>query len=418
MGHRPKWYWEEVMRRRGMETDMEFSGYEFFWLDRLQGSAQSQLLGCGVHGGRYWELNIDIPKLYKAMAKGNRNAFLRRLSVHLGQPEAFLKVPEDLPVNLRDTACFPSNCNERVLVNEIFEERFALPLMGPNAARKLRNATFEDVVQIQELADWSSIKIDFAIGGVDRISTTAGWRLESNPFCARTGQNEVDCDPTAENDHRPLFPTRPQRKRQLKMIMIFCDPVGRMEKHFMEFHYCFDHIGLDEAKRRGLVGLRPPNRTCFQSAMSILSEREGELSEFWIDRSVADHMPTMIALFSRRIAFAHQEQLRENSEQVLTSLAQFLGVEHSFQTRHFPRYNSVGGNRTDLCYNQSLVRELQRHLEPEYLMQEEILKKSGQSMPEALHKRITRCDRSEAARHCPLQRVCADDVTADGRWTT
>eukprot|EP00438_Fugacium_kawagutii_P023128 Skav208785 [mRNA] locus=scaffold931:124009:125416:- [translate_table: standard] len=307
MGHRPKWYWEEVMRRRGMDAmeTVELSGYEDLWLDQLQASAQSQVLGCDVHGGRYWELNIDLPKLYKATAKGSRHAFLRRLSIHLGQTETFLEMPEDLPVNWRDTVCVPSSCNQQVLVNEVFEERFARPLMGPNAARKLRNVTFQDVVQIQELADWSSIKIDFAIGGVDR------------------------------------------------------------------------------------------------------------LRRFWLERSVADHMPTMTTLFSGRIAFAHQEQLRENSEQVLTSLANFLGVEHSFQTSHFPRYNSVGGNRTDLCYNQSLVRELQRHLEPEYLMQEEILKQTGQSIPEALRKRITRCDRSETA-HCPLT-VCTDDVTT-GIW--
>ena len=46
MGHRPDWYWEEIMKRRGIDpASKPSSGYEDFWLDQLIGQAQIRLPG-------------------------------------------------------------------------------------------------------------------------------------------------------------------------------------------------------------------------------------------------------------------------------------------------------------------------------------------------------------------------------------
>lgn len=48
-------YWQEVFERRGL-PDRGVLGDEDSRVDRLSGEAQGQILGCGVHGGRYWEI--------------------------------------------------------------------------------------------------------------------------------------------------------------------------------------------------------------------------------------------------------------------------------------------------------------------------------------------------------------------------
>eukprot|EP00434_Breviolum_minutum_P023447 symbB.v1.2.020682.t1/scaffold1757.1/size102910/6 len=107
---------------------------------------------------------------------------------------------------------------------------------------------------------------------------------------------------------------------------------------------------------------------------------------------MAKHMPGLMHLFYGRTFLLHQEQLQENPHRVFNSIAKFLGVTRSFpEDTKFPRYNSIGGYRTDLCYNTTLVRELQEHMEPEYLMQEAILRAAKVSIPPSLRLRRTRC---------------------------
>ncbi|CAL1147100.1 unnamed protein product [Cladocopium goreaui] len=453
MDHQPDWYWEEVMRRRGIQlTSKPVSGYEDLWLDQLLGEAQMQVLGCGVHSGRYWEMSVDIRKLFRLMVKGSTFTLLRLLSRHIANTEDHLETPEDLPDIMRLSVCTPFSCDEDLVINRIFADHFAHKLMGPNAARKLGNFSFQDVLQVNELEDWSSINIDFVIGGTDSCGTSSLHKnLEQHPELAFSSTGE-DFFFTADLAHR-LLPLKSQvetynaqlehmkdgkwnssgvrpwligicnptifafglARRKLaamlkvKMIMILCDPVGRAEKLFMEYHYCFDDFA--DAKHRRLAAGRDETKPCFQSAKSLLSERFGKLKSFWQNRAVALHMPAMMHLFSGRLLFVHQEQLREDSERVFNSLTQFLGVKYPFRDdTRFHRYNSIGGNRTDLCYNHTLVRALQKYLEPEYQMQETILTQARESIPETLRKRVTRCDRPEAEfTYCPSRTACADE---------
>ena len=450
LGHQPDWYWEEVMKRRGLDS-RPVSGYEDLWLDQLLGEAQMQVLGCGVHSGRYWEMTLDIPKLFQLMVMGSKHILLRLLSIHIAKIEDHLQTHEDLPDIMRLSICAPSSCNEQLLVDRIFPEHFAPKLMGRNAARKLGNSSFGDVLHINELQDWSSIDIDFAIGGTDSCGTSSLHKnLGKHPeIVFSTVEEEFFF--TADLAHR-LLPLKSQvdaynarlqgikeqkwksagfqprlvgicnptifalglaRRKlaailKLKMIMILCDPVGRVEKLFMEYHYCFDD--LNDAKLRGLAAGRDETKPCLPSAESLLSERYGQLRQFWQNRAVATHMPAMMHLFSGRLIFVHQEQLREDSERVFLSLATFLGVTFSFGKTSFLRYNSIGGNRTDLCYNRSLIRALQRHLEPEYHMQEEILTQARESIPDSLRFRVTRCDRQAEEAYCPSRTAC--DITS------
>eukprot|EP00438_Fugacium_kawagutii_P009757 Skav236678 [mRNA] locus=scaffold406:87060:88502:- [translate_table: standard] len=459
MDHRPDWYWAEVMRRRGI-TSKPSSGYEDFWLDQLISEAQNQLQGCAVNGGRYWEVTVFTPKLFQALRGGSRPGFLRRMSILTGSTdEVYIRRPEDLPGLMRVSACFPSACNEEDLINRLFEDRFAVKFMGPKAAQKLGNASFQDVVQVQELEDWPSFNIHFAIGGASNCGTTSLLRnLNQHPEVAFSTLDEDEYF-TGDLAHR-LLPFRWQvenynarldrikdeKKKSsgirprlvgisnpnlfafglarrklaampdLKMIFILCEPMGRLEKIFMRYHYCFDD--LDEAQQRGLAGIRAPNQTCFQSAKSLLSERRGKLQDFWLQRgrSFADHMPSMMVLFSGRIRFVYQESLRDNPEQVFSLLSKFLGAKSSFPGHvTFPRYNSIGGNRTDLCYNQSWIRALQRHLEPEYRMLEDIMTIFAGYVPQSLRLRLTRCDVPEVAAqsYCPLRTACHGETNED-----
>lgn len=446
--HRPNWYWQEVSKRRGGLEPV--SGYEDLWLDRLFAEAQIQILGCSVHGGRYWEVVLDLPRLFQIIRRAARPIFLRLLSRLLVRTDDELNSMDDLPDVMRLSVCAPQVCDQDLMVDIIVPQFYAPMLMGAKPERKLLNRSFQDVVRVEELLDWSSINIDFAIGGTDGCGTSSLHRnLEQHPELAFSTVGE-DFFFTAELAHRllplksqvesyntqleeikdtklksvgfrpkimgicnpALFSTGLARRKlagmpNLKMIVILCDPLGRLEKNFMEYHYCFD--SLAEAKLRGLASGARDDEACFASAGSLLSERFGKLKRFWQRREVAVHMPTLMNLFTGRIIVVHQEQLRIRPNAVFSSLASFLGARYTFRSQtSFHRYNSVGGHRTDLCHNATLVSALKRHLEPEYQMQELLMKDAQELVPESLLLRSTRCDRiaTEEATYCPSRSAC------------
>ena len=446
MGHRPDWYWKEIMKRRGIDpASKPSSGYEDFWLEQLVGQAQMQAVGCSVHGGRYWEIMVDFRAIFDLMVRGTRFTFLRLLSLRIAQTESHVQTREDLPGMLRMSVCAPSSCDEQMLIDTIFPHYFAPLFMGPKAARKLGNASFQDVVQVNELQDWTSFNIDFAIVGTDTCGTSSlHQNLERHPEVTFSTVNEdyfwivalahrllpfknqVDrynaqlesiredkfrrygsrprligvCHPSIHSSElaRHILAAMPQ----VKIIMILCDPVNRLEKYFMHFAYCFDDLA-DAVHRRLASPIRDIS-PCFNSTTALLSEKDGKLKQFWQHREVAKHMPGLLHLFSGRIILLHQEQLQENPHRVFNSIAKFLGLTDSFpKDTKFPRYNSIGGYRTDLCHNLTLVRELQEHMEPEYLMQEKILREAKESIPASLSLRRTRCHNlaTHEVTYCP-----------------
>ena len=427
--HQPDWYWKEIWKKRGIGPS---SGYEDVWLDRLYGEAQAQILGCWVHGGRYWELTVNITKLFHMTTASSKPRFLRHLSRLSGQEDDL--DAESLP-DMRLSICAPQEC-EGDSMPSIFERTYAQKFMGRRASLRIGNSSLSDVLHIEELADWSSLHVDFVVGGVDGCGTSSLHRnLNEHPEIAFSTWAE-DFFFTEQLAHRLLplksqvdgynaqlktiadeqsrrFGIRPRligtcnptifsyalaRRKfasmpNLKMIVILCDPLGRMEKLFMEYHFC------------GQAGA--PKGQCFQSAGALLKERHRKLRRFWRSRAIAEHMPSMMSLFSGRILFVHQEQLRNHAQETYLSLANFLGARYSFpHETMFLRYNSVGGHRTDLCHNQTLVSLLKRELEPEYLMQETLMRAAEEVVPERLRRRLTRCDFAQDATSCPGRTAC------------
>ena len=59
-------YWKEVFQRRGL-TRTSLSGYEEDWLALVFGEAQTEIEG--VHGGLYWEVEMDFKRLYDALLR-------------------------------------------------------------------------------------------------------------------------------------------------------------------------------------------------------------------------------------------------------------------------------------------------------------------------------------------------------------
>ena len=422
-------------------------GYEDGWLDLLYGDAQNQILGCWVHGGRYWEVLVDLPELFRNMRRGiGRSRFLRGISSWLLGTENSLNTIEDLPKVMRLSVCAPQVCNEDLLVENIFQKAYAPKFMGPRPERNLANVSFKGFVNVEELFDWSSFEIDFAITGVNGCgSTSLNHNLNRHPEVVFSTMR-VDAVFTASLAHR-LLPLRSQvesfnqklevikeekwrssgvkprligicnpslfanglaRRKlagmpNLKILLILCDPVGRLEKNFMSYLYCFDSV--KDAKERGLAGDRGGNELCFESASALLTERLGKLKGFWDAQGIAAHMPRLENLFSGRMRIVHQEELRNDPKVAFESLMDFLEAKTSFPPdTSFPRYNAVGGHRTDLCHNASLLSALKLLLEPEYQMQELLLQ--NVSIPR-LRSRETRCERMEENRdHCPLTAAC------------
>ncbi|CAK8996348.1 unnamed protein product [Durusdinium trenchii] len=388
--HRPEWYWQEVFERRGL-PDRGVLGDEDSRVDRLSGEAQGQILGCGVHGGRYWEIQMYYQRLYDLAPKSMRTKILKAFAESSGANRP--RSGEELPPSMRVTLCIPAECDKPMIRETIIPRFFAPKHVGlePYEAKD----ALQNALDVNELADWSDINIDFVIGGVFFCGTTSLHRnLDKHPELAFSSPEEdyfitaqmahrllpLKSDVAAFNQqleaakdakaqatghrphlvgirnpmifHLPLARHKIARITKAKMILILCDPLGRLEKAFMFHLYCFQG-NLAEAKQQGLASNftflgSPRDDTCFDSASVLLTERDGELKSFWQHAEVAVHVPNLAQLFRGRMMVVHQEQLRRIPKNVFASLAHFLKVSPELipsSTRH----NSIGGHRTDLC---------------------------------------------------------------------
>lgn len=444
--HRPEWYWKEIFERRQIEPPGH-SGYEETWLDFLFGQAHDESLACQVNEGRHWELELDVRKLYDAVRISDRPSFMIRAA------NAFnIALPtqrSELPQHLRLCLCVPATCAAEEVVETVFAAQFAVEFMGDEPKSMLNGKSFRDVVEISELRDWSAINLDFVIGGVDSCGTASlHLNLEKHSEVAFL-TSDVDYFFTNKLAHRvlplkaqvdeynalvlaareakerltgvtplvgacvpALFSTALARIKMalipnLKLVMILCDPLGRLEKGFMHHYLCF--ADLEDAQRQGLAARASRHGSCYDSSAALLYEKEGELQSFWEDRQIAPHLPAVLLRFYERIFFLHQEELRRAPADVFSSLAGFLGVK-AFPDIEFPRYNSIGGHRTDLCRNMTLVRALQQNLEADYQMQEKMMQLSNpnRSLMARLRRRLTRChdiDRVKVT-YCPRRSAC------------
>ena len=193
--------------------------------------------------------------------------------------------------------------------------------------------------------------------------------------------------------------------REAKVVMSVCDPLGRLERHFMEYRYCHDHnsLGLEVAKQQLLASPVSTREGCFSSASALWEERQTDaMRRLWDATATSQHLHSMMALFFGRLLPMHRDFLRQ-PERTYSIVAAFLGVRYTYPERTvFGHFNAVGGHRTDLCKNQSLVRRLQRQLEPEYQAWILFLRHAGSPVPESLSKRLSRCKSADVLKvRCP-----------------
>ena len=185
---------------------------------------------------------------------------------------------------------------------------------------------------------------------------------------------------------------------EAKVLVTVCDPLGRIERHFMEYHYC--HEDFDNAQLQMLVQRGRTQDGCFRSAAAIWEEREGgQMRHLWQTTATKQHLNSMLALFFGRILALHKDFLHK-PEHTYSIVAEFLGARYKYpKGTSFGRFNVVGGHRTDLCRNGSLVRRLQKMLEPEYQAQILFLRRAGSPVPESLTQRVSRCKFADDHRH-------------------
>ncbi|CAE7540496.1 unnamed protein product [Symbiodinium sp. CCMP2592] len=129
-----------------------------------------------------------------------------------------------------------------------------------------------------------------------------------------------------------------------------------MEKIFMMGKYCYDDLSAAQ-KRLVAWPYRTGSEVCFPSTSALLTERHGQLKSFWDQRiDTAQHLAALEELFPSRLFVLHQSELRDTPGNIFDELAAFFGLRPFPGKMMFRRHNSVGGHRTDLCFNASLVR--------------------------------------------------------------
>ncbi|CAE7023141.1 unnamed protein product [Symbiodinium natans] len=454
--HRPDWYWEAILehQRNGSRSDrvanlqLDDIGYGDPWLEVLFGQAQEGILGCSVHGGRYWEAMVDVVQLRDLVPSANLSKFLEgvtRITPSSGLKAAILA--GFVPPSLRVAMCTPYDCTEDMIVKRLFPEFEARKLFGTEAGKLLEGAILTDAVKIEEVLNWPSLQLDFAIAGVDNCGTTSLHRnLDQHPEIVFPSHKE-DFFFVTEVVHR-LLPLKSQvedfnhrmelaKQKKLqeitetgvrprlagicspglfsyglarmslalvraKVIMTVCDPLGRLERHFMEYNYC--HNGsLERAQEQSLASVASTREGCFPSASAIWEARDtGQMQRLRDATTTAQHLQTMQALFTGRMLPLHKDFLRQPAK-TYSLVADFLGARYAYpEGTTFGRFNVVGGHRTDLCRNRSLVRRLERMLEPEYQAQVLFLRHGGSPVPDSLNHRISRCKSAAMAElRCP-----------------
>lgn len=427
--HMPDWYWEAALELRNWhrQTDRAFLsvesvGHNDSWLEHLFGVAQTELLGCWVAGGRYWEAELQLED-YSASLPPNASHLPGCWRAHLHARVGI----DGLPPLLRSALCAPARC-ERTEVTALLLPRFFGLLLGSREA--LPFVLPEQTVAL-ELSDWSALSLDFVIAGIDGCGSTSLHRnLAQHPEIGFTS-DDVDAFFGQIIQHR-LLPLRSQveafngrragsRRRpavlglcnptlfsnaiarqalalipDVRLVIVLCDPLGRNEKRFMVHHMC--HEDMDAAVRSGDASpVRAWGAACRRSIAALLDE-PALLSK----GLVGSHLAEVADIFGARLMLLHQESLREKPRETYSAIAAFVGTSVPFASKaSFHRYNSRRGHRTDLCRNASLARVLQQRLRADYEMLERLM---GDGAPPSLRSRQTRCNRpeelSEGAPHC------------------
>lgn len=353
--------------------------------------------------------------------------------------------------------CGPMSCDQDVigqlvmqqLVERLMDEK---KMSLPKDFVVARNETSAD-----ELAPWRELPVDFVVAGMPHCGTSSMHKnLYKHPDIDFTlGDFEEDYSIFAQGQRNKLLPTKAQlekHKEQIassvrknnvklmglknpiiamyplsyysiffikrtKLILMVCDPVGRLERRFMTHHYCH-HEDMEAAIERRDISKFRDLRDCDKSMMAVLQRHRRS----WLQlERIGTHLLELIKLFGHeRLLIVHAASIRDHPAETYGHVVRWLGLRpFPTDSQSFKRMNFRRGHRTDLCRNQSLQASLKRVLTREYsalrfaLQWQWLMLKQPTALRE-VESRITRCDIPEelTAGPCGLH-----DLSLDGCWS-
>eukprot|EP00439_Symbiodinium_sp_Y106_P076101 s59_g15.t1 len=387
-------------------------------------AAEAQLLRCRSlrGGGRYWDIELKLHEYLSSVnwtwtyGSGKEGEVLGRL----------------MPFGL----CAPVSCSVQALQSEVVP-RFVGHMLGLNTTTIGLGAPSDAVLNTRELVLWQELPLDFVIAGIDRCGTSSlHHNLGQHPeiaFLKPFGEDslllfhrslpsrqelEVCHMRRAEHAHARLLGSRHsgiftrrsllhglRRVPDLRMILILCEPMGRLERFFL-----VDTLQPCRVRHEVPSVPSPTPPRCWSSVAAALDDPHGGFQseehrqKLQSNPNGAQHpllerhrfgpsLPGIRKLFRDKVLMIHQDSLRSNARETWNRIASFLGASPFPSQAQFPRKNALPGHRTDLCHNASAVRRLKRILEPEYQAIEEALQLSGEAVPPGLRERQSRCER-------------------------
>ncbi|CAE8633703.1 unnamed protein product [Polarella glacialis] len=179
--HRPDWFWDAVVTNQNRERrahskpllSHESIGYTDTWLDYSFGAAQTQLIGCWIHGGRYWSSSLRLQDLVLSLPTLNASKLSRRLIRRIGKLIGVHLENDSLMPELETGICAPSSCSRSEVLQDIiprFFDAFIFPRTSPGRPQL---PPLQGFVVADEVSDWSNFDLEFAIMGIDNCGSTS-----------------------------------------------------------------------------------------------------------------------------------------------------------------------------------------------------------------------------------------------------
>ncbi|CAE7687264.1 mpl1, partial [Symbiodinium sp. CCMP2456] len=418
IGQQPQWYRQATRGSTGLSgADTEQ------WALRMFDAASIECRGCWIAGGSYVEVQLRLEDLVNAESglRSWRNASVLQRALAKGLAKDFHL--SSLPKVLQNNVCVPAGCSRQDIADSVLPLFYEAVLFrhwsATTAVARSRNLLLNvsRFVSIHEMGHWQDLHLDFAILGVDHCGTTSLHRhLSEHPSIVFSEEGE---DWFFWNKARRLLPHRSwisefesrmaaaaAAKRtltgssprirgivnprfffnallrkalslipQLKVLVVVCDPLGRLERRYADFSAC---------ATRGSVG--PGHPPCSEQVQDLLEHRHGQLDWLWRSSALEQPLTSTFQHFSHRTLLLHRDWMRDAPGLFFHGAANFLGASWE-KLPSFRRFNAWGGHRTDLCRNRTLTRALRLALEPEYAALERFLELSG-ALPSALRLRI------------------------------
>ncbi|CAE8600241.1 unnamed protein product, partial [Polarella glacialis] len=422
---------EVELSRRNWAWNKERPETELGYIEMLVYQARTYLAACWAHGGRFWESEVHLAD------------YIGNMSGDVADALFDLVIPrmKDLTTHnyLRFAMCVPAMCDSTAIRRLLIPRFLGAHLAGWDIAGQdffLPAPSPEHAIP-EELTDWANLSLDFVIAGTQRCGTASLWQnLGRHPEIGFIHGMEEDTDYFFANGvQRRMLPLKSQvvefngrwaasgqqrpalvglrhvkilqyplarllaaQVPRLVPIVVLCDPVGRAEKEFLQECVKDENkselveLGKKEACRQNIVDF-------FGTPPSWGGWGQEARDAFWRSIFVREDIAEMQRLFGRRLLAFHQDRYREDERGLFAFLAKALGATLPFPPEmDFGHYNSVRGERSDLCRNRTLVQHLKNFFQNEFQAQAHHLALAGERVPESLALGLGRCDRAGDAR--------------------